>query len=48
MAEILRPIAWGMAYYMQIDFMTAYLPPVGGGWIPVARRGGKQCRYEKQ
>ncbi|TGD54389.1 AbrB family transcriptional regulator, partial [Salmonella enterica subsp. enterica serovar Poona] len=33
---ICAAMAWGMAYYMQIDFMTAYLATSPGGLDTVA------------
>lgn len=34
---ICAAMAWGMAYYMQIDFMTAYLATSPGGLIRLPR-----------
>lgn len=43
---ICAAMAWGMAYYMQIDFMTAYLATSpGGSGYGCRDRGRKQCRY---
>lgn len=42
---ICAAMAWGMAYYMQIDFMTAYLATSRWHGYGCRDRGRKQCRY---